>query len=66
MPTYDTTSNDGFFYWTPSSSRSERVEPVERVVQSIAESSPLDDSVDALLCNLATLNQCTLTAVSRA
>lgn len=57
MPTYiDHDNNDGFFSWTPSTSRSERLERAERLAQSIAEGSPLDPEVDSLLCNIATLN----------
>lgn len=56
MPTYtDHCPDDGFFYWVPSS-RSERIAPSERLAQSIAESSPLDQEIDALVCNLASLN----------
>jgi len=55
MPTYETTPDDGFFYWVPSS-RSERIEPSERIAQNIIASSPLDHEVDAMVCNLAALN----------
>lgn len=59
MPTYiDHDDNDGFFNWTPSTSRSERLERAELLAQSIASSSPLDTDASALICNLATLNSC--------